>query len=493
MKERTKQLLSSKWWRLNHLYKIVDKERSLVAIRFNEEQAKLYNSYANKKKSGQLLRELQLKNRQIGMTTFHAIYMLDSCLFTRNQNCGIIAHEQESLEKIFRIVKTAWENMPEALRPKASLENIRELHFPHSNSTIFITLKARSGTLSHLHISEYAKIRDVQELKAGSFQAAGAGDITIEFTAQGINHAYEHWYSEDRVWTRHFFPWHEHKEYKTDRKYEGDRVYEDYLNKYGVSEEQKNWWYYKLDELSDASLMKQEYPSDQDEAYQTTSRSVFQDCLAHVSEATPIETINEPHLTVNIYKHPEDSGQYVIGADPSGGYADGDFSSFYILDNRTRQVCLRWHGRLDPDRFGREIVKYATKYNYAFVVPEINNHGLTVVQAMLNDGYTEIYQRQRRDKVSEDITLEWGWNTNTQSRDELIDEVKAVLRDGSVKEVPGGLLKELRTFVKTETGKCQAEVGQHDDEVFAFGLALMGIRFRPYFEITSKRNKYMGR
>lgn len=479
---------------MNNLYKIVNKQSELITFKFNEEQSLLYQAYANKKTTGKLLRDMTLKDRQIGISTFHLIYMLDECLFTKNKNCGCIAHEQASLEKLFRIVKTAWENMPESLRPKASLENIRELHFPHTNSTIFITLKARSGTLSHLHISEYAFIKDIQELKSGSFQAAGGGDITIEFTGNGINHAYEDWMS-DSQWSKHFFPWTTHKEYSSKEEWPGKREHEEYLKSVttdSISSGQKNWWYWKLDELQDVKLMKQEYPLTEDEAFQTTSRGVFSDVLGSVSEATPIETIKEPHLVCEVFKHPEENGQYVLGADPSGGFSDGDYSCFYILDNRTREIVLRWHGRLAPDLFGKEIQKYATKYNYAFCGIEVNNHGLSTINA-IKDEYSDLYQRQRRDKVTEEITNELGWLTTAQSKDEIIDEIRTNLRDQVIKEVPKGLIKELKTFVRKENGKVEAEEGQHDDEVMSLGIALMMCRFRPYYEITTKRNKFMGR
>jgi hypothetical protein len=488
MQERTLELLSSKYWRMNNLYKIVDKNSKLITFRFNEEQDRLYRAYAEKKPA-KLLRDMTLKDRQIGISTFHLIWMLDDCCFQKNRNCGCIAHMQSSLEKLFRIVKTAWENMPEQLRPKASLENIRELHFPHTNSTIFITLKARSGTLSHLHVSEYALIKDVQELKAGSFQAAGSGDITIEFTGNGINHAYQDWFSES-LWSKHFFPWTTHKEYQTKEEWTGKNDHEEYLK--ACTPEQKNWWYRKLDELQDASLMKQEYPLTEDEAFQTTSRGVFTDVLGSVSEATPLETTNEPHLVSEVFEQPGESDYYVMGIDSAGGYVDGDRAVIYILNNRTRKIALRWSATLAPDLVGHEAVKLATKYKYAFIVPEINNHGLTTVQAMLDDGYSEIYQRQRRDKVTEEITNEWGWNTNSQSRDELIDETKTNFRDKSITEVPKELLKQLKTFVRKENGRIEAEDGYHDDEVFALGLALMGIKFQPYYEVKQRKGKFMG-
>lgn len=499
MKERTKELLSSKWWRMNNLYKIVSKRRELITMRFNEEQTKLYAAYALKKQKGKLLRELQLKNRQIGMTTYHAIWMLDSCIFSKWQNCGIIAHEQEALEKIFRIVKTAWENMPELLKPKASLENVRELHFTQTNSTIFITLKARSGTLSHLHISEYAKIRDIEELKAGSFQAAGAGDITIEFTGQGLNHAYEDWNDESQTWTKHFFPWMEHEEYQTPEEYNGKNELEEYLDKLKVSKEQKNWYCFKLDELKDQNLMRQEYPSTPEEAFITSSRGVFTKELEGIGILEPIETIIEANCIIEVFEKPltkeggdEYDAQYCLGADPSGGYSDGDFSCFYIINSKTRRIAVRWHGHIAPDLFGQEIAKWGKKYNSAYAGIEVNNHGLTTITSIKAE-YPDLYQRERRDLVTGDITRELGWNTNTKSKDELIDELKTCLRDKSIESVPKGLLKELKTFVRKDNGRCEAEEGSHDDEVMALGISLMMCQFNPYFIYYSRKGKYMGR
>jgi len=482
--------LNSKHWRMNHLYKIVNKNRDLVQMRFNPEQEKLYRAYANKKSAQPgLLREMILKNRQVGFSTFHLIWMLDDCIFLKNQNACLIAHEQEALEKLFRIVKTAWENMPEELRPKATLENIRELHFPHSNSTIFIALKARSGTLSHLHVSEYAKIKDVIELKSGSFQAAGAGDITVEFTGNGLNHAYTDW-NENSAWSKHFFPWTEHEEY-TLKDWAGLRNHEEYLNKLKVTEEQKNWWYAKLDELGDIGLLKQEYPAEDDEAFITSSRGVFSDVL-ETPESTPISSLNEPHLVLDIYEEPGKEEQYVIGADPSGGFADGDFSCFYIINSRTRKIALEWHGHIAPDLFGLEIKKYADKYNQAFIGIEVNNHGLSTINAIKDLG-VDLYQRERRDRVTNEITTELGWQTTAQSKDELLDEIRTNLRDGSVKTIPKGLKRELQTFVRKENGRCEAEEGCHDDKVVALGIGLMMVKASPYWVIKTKKNKFMGR
>jgi hypothetical protein len=142
--------------------------------------------------------------------------------------------------------------------------------------------------------------------------------------------------------------------------------------------------------------------------------------------------------------------------------------------------------------FGREIETYATKYNFAFSGIEVNNHGLSSINA-IKDNYSELYQRERRDKVTNEITKELGWATTTSSKDELIDEIRQNLRDGSITEIPESLKRELQTFVRKDNGRVEAEEGQHDDEVIAFGISLMMCKAQPYYTLIQKKGKYMGR
>ena len=98
--------LRDKLWRINHLYKIINKEGDLVTFKMNFEQSSLIFKYRDKR-PGIGLRENILKDRQIGITTFHVLYYLDEVIFNKNRTAAIIAHEREALEKIFRKAKLA--------------------------------------------------------------------------------------------------------------------------------------------------------------------------------------------------------------------------------------------------------------------------------------------------------------------------------------------------------------------------------------------------
>lgn len=496
-------LLADKRWRMNNLYKIQDKNGQIVTFKFNSEQAELFDAFQSKKASGDEygLREQILKDRQIGISTFMCLYDLDEVAWNKGRTAAIIAHEREALEKIFRKVKLAWESMPEPLRPPASMENKRELQFKELNSNIYIALNVRSGTVHHLHISEMAYIKKQHELKAGSFQAVPkGGDITIETTGNGFNQFYKDWLAgkNSRLWRNHFFDWRQHTEYVSSIK--SDRNdHDDYL--VDCTQNQRNWWYAKLEELGDLSLMKQEYPLNEDDAFMQSGHGVFDEDIKDVGILEPLSGLNSglyPHLLetdwdyITIYKEPVEGAKYCAGVDSSGGYADGDNSAGYFYDSRTWEIVARFHGTIAPDMLGHMIVRLAKCYNNAFLGIEVNNHGLTTINEIKYE-YSDLYQRERRDKVTDEITLEVGWVTTRKSKAEMIDSLKKALRSGDIKVIPVELMTELKTFVRKGNGEMEAEEGCTDDEVMAAAIGVMMVRHNPHFEIKEQESRFMGR
>lgn len=481
------QRLKDKRWRLEHLYYIIDKHGNRVKFKLNGEQIKLFELCEAKKKISKIRLRI-LKARQMGVTTFFCLYYLDEVIFNRNKTACIIAHEREALEKIFRKVKYAWENMHPAIKPKASMENVRELIFSDRNSSIFIALKIRSGTVQYLHVSEGAYIDNPQELKSGSYQAAGEGHITIETTANGLNDFYMDWINPGLLWENIFLSWYNHREYSTKEKYLS--IFDDQLRKEGRTQEQINWYAMKFEEIGkDRILMLREYPSTAEQAFETSNLGVFSEELLGIKEQEPLEIGD----TFTKYANPDKDSQYAIGVDSSGGYADGDYGSFYVIDKRTLKTVYRHKSHFAPDLLGKEAVKIAREYNNAMIGFEVNNHGLTAINAVKDD-YTELYMRERRDTITDEITKEIGWNTNTKTKIELIDNGKKILRDKSVEELPKELIAEMRTFVRNkENGSVGAESGCHDDEVMAWLIAQMMALVDPYWELKEKPSYYMGR
>src|SRR6478735_158582 len=102
--------LKSKWWRLTNLYKIKDKQGNLVTFKPNYPQT----LHLMERERDEVLRLLLTKARQFGFTTLYCIDMLDDACWVPGSSCAILAHEREAVDKIFQIVKRAYESMPEA-------------------------------------------------------------------------------------------------------------------------------------------------------------------------------------------------------------------------------------------------------------------------------------------------------------------------------------------------------------------------------------------
>ena len=284
--------MSNRWWRINNLYWIQDKQGRKVKFRANWAQRSLYFSlwYCS----------LILKARQWGITTFICILYLDACLFNSNTRAGIIAHNREDAEEFFNNkVKFAYENLPEEIKAtrKATTDTARQLRF-ENGSSIRVGTSMRSGTLQYLHISEFGKIcakypDKAQEIVTGSLNTVQAGQfVCIESTAEG-QHGYFYDYCkrardyllEGRSLTEldfkfFFFPWWKHPDYVMGP--EGVTIPEEIREyfrqlkaEHGIEvTESQMVWYAKKKETQQDDMFR-EYPSTPEEAFQASVRGAY--------------------------------------------------------------------------------------------------------------------------------------------------------------------------------------------------------------------------
>lgn len=284
--------LKSRTWRLNNLYYIVNKDGEKVRFKLNWAQEKLLEELHFK--------NLILKARQLGMTTFICILFLDTCLFNSNISAGVIAHGREEATAIFRNkIKFAYDNLPPEIRATrpASTDRAGELLF-NNNSSIRVATSFRSGTLQYLLISEFGKIcakypDKAKEIVTGAIQAVKTGNaIFIESTAEGQQGYFYEYCDKARTKLRleeeltaedykfHFYPWYENPEYTLDAKnvdisQESNQYFNDIERELGIklNKEQRAWYVKKEEELQ--GDMKREYPSTPDEAFEQTIEGAY--------------------------------------------------------------------------------------------------------------------------------------------------------------------------------------------------------------------------
>lgn len=252
-------------------------------------------------------RNIILKARQMGFTTFIAILFLDSALFARADNpvtAAIIAHTEKDAKEIFDDkIKFAYDNLPPILRANMPTGRDRadSVEFTHNNSKITVSVSFRGSTLTHLHISEFGKIcarrpDRADEVIRGSIPAAEAGIIFIESTAEGrAGHFYEMTQRAQRTaalgrrhtnkeFKFHFYPWWDDKNYRMDPDFveisSKEHEYFDTVEatqKCFIDIEQRAWYISTRDNIYSGQdeSMWQEFPSTPDEPFQVSTQGCY--------------------------------------------------------------------------------------------------------------------------------------------------------------------------------------------------------------------------
>jgi hypothetical protein len=301
------QLLDDPVWRLNNLYDIIvkgddDEAGDGLIMRFKPNPIQR-----------RLLRRLHTRNvickaRQLGMTTLVAILWLDTALFSKDPiRCGIIAHEREAAEAIFRDkVLFAYNRLPPEVKELCPIksQNKTEILFAHNNASIRVATSMRSGTIHRLHVSEFGKIcrkypAKAREVLAGSIPAVpSTGIVIIESTAEGEDGGFfdmvmraQALREKRAVLSRkdfklHFFGWWEDPNYRLEDADDTalmDEAAIEYFNRVEVeigrplTEAQRAWYQVTLhsEYAGDEALMWQEYPATIKEAFKASTEGCY--------------------------------------------------------------------------------------------------------------------------------------------------------------------------------------------------------------------------
>ncbi len=291
-KQKVIALLSDRWWRLNNLYWIQDETGKAVRFVPNEAQRQLWDElhYNN----------AILKARQLGFSTFVAIFILDTCLFREGTAAGIIDATLDDAKKKLDKIKFAYGRLPEEIRSgiPVTRDNQSEIHFANKSSVVVGT-SHRGGTLQILHVSEFGKIAAKQpdksrEIKTGAFGTIHKGSmIFVESTAEGAAGDYFEMIKEaqnlkssgralgQQDFKLHFFAWHQHRGYVDDPgrgvlSQDDEAYFAKLAADHGLdlTPEQKAWYVAKRKQIGPDDMLR-EYPSYPDEAFYAAIQGAY--------------------------------------------------------------------------------------------------------------------------------------------------------------------------------------------------------------------------
>lgn len=286
------QKLSSKLWRMNNLYTILDKNGNKKKLRLNHAQINVLTKFKHNKK-------IILKSRQQGISTLYIAYNLDDCLFKAGYQAGIQSYGLDESEKLSKRALLMWTDLDDEVKEIFDLKlvgnNSKGMSF--SNGSVLKIGNFRGDTLQSLHVSELAKIatkfpEKAKELKTGAFQAVGKDNkITLESTSEGKTGLF--WEIWDKSTSKQkrgialgpfdfepiFLSW----VYDPDCSIDHEIVLTEEQNSYfstveaelsiTLTSEQKWWYASKHEELGED--MKREYPTSAEEAFEQSIEGAY--------------------------------------------------------------------------------------------------------------------------------------------------------------------------------------------------------------------------
>lgn len=458
-------------WRLSNLYKITNKKKEKVTFKLNHVQNVLHSKEANL--------EAILKARQFGVSTYYLLKKLDKTLFNENQTTCILAHEQDAIKKLFRIIRYAYDNLPDGVAPKLAKGggSIYELYFPDINSRIYCDLESRGDTISNLHVSEYAFCKDPDKVRATMDAVPiDTGEISIESTPNGMNHFYDEWNDKSWAFKKHFFPWYVHEEYQMDvtdpapYTEEELELIEKAKNLYGVelTDRQIAFRRFKISQRpgkKGKDHFLQEYPEDDTSCFLMSGASAMDlNFIKKKKDNAPAPLYEMNGLRV--WEEFSRGQLYVCGVDTAEGIGK-DYSVATIYNARTRkQAAQLRHQRMKPGAFGSAVYDLCKRYSgtktlWPLLGVERNNHGHAVLLRLVDLCYPNLYEAEDGRE---------GWKTTSSTRPILIDEFIEDVEAETMEIKDQDTLGECMTLVDNK-GKIEAVEGKNDDCIVASAIA----------------------
>lgn len=477
--------------------KIRTKAGEIQPLVLNESQ-KLFLEVVNRQMATTgKVRIIVCKGRQSGISTLIGAWMYWWTSQHRATKSIVVTHSAESTKALFDLTKRYHENCPEILKPSTKYSSRKELSFDKLDSSYIVATAGgdsigRGETIQLAHLSEAAFYppATARENVNGLLQAIPPNKGTavfIESTAQGVGNPYHSIWMNALEGKNEFEPiflsWHMTSEYRetVPANFERTPDEEDIQAKFGLDDEQLQWRRKKI-AVNGLELFQQEFPLTAEEAFITSGRPVFnlQKCQESLTAAPDFmqrlalegeEWVPNPRGELLTYL-PHDPGEvYTVGCDVAMGVRGGDYSVAQVLDSKRRQVAI-YRAHVHPDHYATVLYHIGMFYNTALVGVERNGHGILTCTRLGKDlAYPNFFTEVQIDKLTDKETVSLGFSTNVKTKPLIIDELRAAQRENIVHINDKTTLREMMTYIVTETGSMEAEAGCKDDCVMSLAIA----------------------
>lgn len=447
---------------IENYVKIVNVDRGLIGFDMYDYQRRMVRTFANNRFC------ITKMPRQSGKSTTVTSYILWKILFQDNQNCAILANKGQLARDLLEKLKLAYEHLPFWLQQGVFSWNKGSIELENGSKVIAASTSAsaiRGGSYNLLMLDEFAFIPTnmAEEFFTSVYPTISSGQKTqvlIVSTPHGMNHYYKMWM--------------EAVEKKS--SYIPLEVY----------------WYETpgRDEAWKEQTIRNTSQQQWDQEFGTEFIGSSDTLISGVKlRQLPQVKPRKDFMGYGIHEEPKKGHNYVVTFDTSHGKGL-DYSAISVIDvtEVPYKLVAKYYDNNTPPMVLPEVVVYgARKYNDAWVLGEINDVGLMVVESIYRDlEYENVVSTINKGRAGQRASggfaqgqSAFGVKTTNPvkrlgcaSLKELIESDKLIVTDHDVVE-------EFYNFVKTPQSYA-AEEGHHDD--LAMSLVLFAWLCRqPYF------------
>lgn len=456
------------------------------------------------------VRLVVVKAGRLGISSIAASCLWGDVHLVNGTMGAIIAHQATATRRIFNMCKRFYEYTPVYLRPTKSYDNKTEFVFENIEFEWFSGIEvftagvenaARSGGYTSCLSTEVAYHKDGEARGSivRAIQDVPGTEIVDETTANGIDGFFHghYWQAKrgENEFTPLFFAWWESARYSKEmnqrekeelmesvhshkqRDKYGDEETE--MKLYHLSPEQLNWrrWYIRNKcqgrLIKPLDYFKQEMPGNDEEAFISTSGSVFVTNLVRLGEKNSKEPIfrgglkytDETKTGVKLY--PDENGELIIwdmpdtepyenefcsGVDTQqGGYGTGDPHSLHIMSRREKvpRVVAAWHGFTETTgAFTEEMYRLHLFFKKDIMFnPERIGWGISIINEALDRKLRLMYDREefkRTRKMNPEIV---GYTPTGDAKNIIISDLNDALNNNEFECWDRNVFKEMLTFV----------------------------------------------
>jgi hypothetical protein len=506
-----------------------------------------------------------LKARQQGMSTFFLALDLFWAFEYKGLLGAFATHEEKSRDDFRAAIEVFFAELPKTHRVKYVRHNRTLLILRNGSRFRYLvagtresnkSALGRSGATNYLHATEvafYGSEDDLKSLKATLSTHYQHRFVVYETTANGFNHFYDMWETAKSSPSQRaiFVGWWRNELYAYPRDHPYFAMYmpkgvDEVLSplerkriravreEYGIelTKEQVSWYRWKLnDEFDgDQSMMDQEFPWTEDDAFVATGSKFF--TVESITDATRaakkipfmpyryklttrwdetrVVGVKDPRAELRIFQEASNFGYYVIGCDPAYGSSDEAdrtvMSIFRCYSDRMVQVAE--YASNDPSTYQCAwILAHLAGYygrSDCMVMLEITGPGQAVFQELgmlrqytaslanteANTGIRNCLSHMRHylykkiDTLSGDLAFQWKTSHDLKLR--MMNSFKDAFELGRVHLSSVPCLEEMRRIINDE-GSIESEGRAKDDRVIAAALA-----YQAYQTWVQPKMKAMG-